>query len=408
MARDEPRKETKLEPLRISSGIAHEIDSLSTLLTFLTESPWARRDERSEYFDFVFGNPHEPVLPGFTSAIQQFTPPQRNDWHAYQFSDPHACEVVARSLRRDTGVEFDSALVTMTNGAFSGLSIVLQAITEPGDEVLYTSPPWFFYPSLIRRVGGTPVAIPMDPVTFDLDLDAIEAAISPGTRAIIVNSPHNPTGRIYPDSTLQRLASILTDASERNGHPIVLISDEAYRRILFDGRSCPTPAAYYPVTAVVYTFGKSMLTPGERIGFVALSPDFPEAAPMLSALMTAQVLSGWAFPNSILQHAIDNLDAQLIDLDLLQRKRDRVIDGLKRAGYEVTTPEGTFYVVAKSPESDDLVFSDRLADNGVFILPGTIFDMPGYFRISLTATMEMIERALPIFAAAADPVLAPA
>jgi aspartate aminotransferase len=245
---------------------------------------------------------------------------------------------------------------------------------------------------------------------FRPELNDVERFLKTAARpkAIFVNSPHNPTGRIYSDSTLQRLASILTDASVRNGHPIVLISDEAYRRILFDGRTCPTPAAYYPVTAVVYTFGKSMLTPGERIGFVALSPDFPEAAPMLSALMTAQVLSGWAFPNSILQHAIDNLDAQLIDLDLLQRKRDRVIDGLKRAGYEVTTPEGTFYVVAKSPESDDLVFSDRLADKGVFILPGTIFDMPGYFRISLTATMEMIERALPIFAAAADPVLAPA
>jgi aspartate aminotransferase len=408
MARNEPRKETELKTSPISSGIAREIDSLSTLLTFLTDSPWARRDERTEYFDFVFGNPHEPVLPGFTSAIQQFTPPQRNDWHAYQFSDPHACEVVTRSLRRDTGVEFDPALVTMTNGAFSGLSIVLQAITEPGDEVLYISPPWFFYPSLIRRAGGTPVAVPMNPVTFDLDLDAIEAAITPRTRAIIVNSPHNPTGRIYPESILRRLAAILTRASERNGRPIVLISDEAYRRILFDGRSCPTPAAYYPVTAVVYTFGKSMLTPGERIGFVALSPGFPEAASMLSALTTAQVLSGWAFPNSILQHAIDRLDAQLIDLELLQRKRDRVIDGLTQAGYEATTPEGTFYIVVKSPEPDDLAFSHRLAEQGVFILPGTIFDMPGYFRISLTATMAMIERALPIFASAAELAPAPA
>jgi aspartate aminotransferase len=397
-----------LETSFISSGIAREIESLSTLLTFLTDSPWARRHERAEFYDFVFGNPHEPVLPGFTNAIQQSTPPQRNDWHAYQFSDPHACAVVAQSLSRDTGIAFDPEQVTMTNGAFSGLAIVLQTILEPGDEVLYTSPPWFFYPSLIRRAGGTPMAIAMDPVTFDLDLDAIEAAISPRTRAIIVNSPHNPTGRIYPEATLQRLASILTAGSERNGRSIVLISDEAYRRILFDGRRCPTPAAYYPATAVVYTFGKSMLTPGERIGFVALAPGFPEPAAMLSGLMTAQVLSGWAFPNSILQHAIDKLDTQLIDLALLQRKRDRVVDGLSSSGYEVTTPEGTFYVVVKSPDADDLAFSDRLAEQGVFILPGAIFDMPGYFRISLTATMEMIERALPIFASALDPLLAPA
>jgi aspartate aminotransferase len=397
-----------VETSSISTGIAHEIAELSTLLTFLTDSPWAHRNERSEYYDFVFGNPHEPVLPGVTSAIQQFTPPQRNDWHAYQFSEPHACEVVARSLSRDTGVDFDPAMVTMTNGAFSGLSIVLQSISAPGDEVIYTSPPWFFYPSLIRRSGGVPVSIPMDPVTFDLDLDAIAAAITPRTRAIIVNSPHNPTGRIYPESTLERLARILTDASERNGRPIVLISDEAYRRILFDGRSCPTPAAYYPATAVVYTFGKAMLTPGERIGFVALAPGFPEPTAMLSSLMTAQVLSGWAFPNSILQHAIEQLDEQLIDLPLLQRKRDRVVHGLTKAGYEATKPEGTFYVVVKSPDPDDLALSDRLAEHGVFILPGTIFDMPGYFRISLTATMEMIDGALPLFAAALDPLLTPA
>lgn len=397
-----------METSCISSGIAREIGSLSTLLTFLTDSPWARRDERTEYFDFVFGNPHDPVLPGFTSAIQQFTPPQRNDWHAYQFSDEHACQVVARSLSRDTGVDFDPELVTMTNGAFSGLSIVLQTVLEPGDEVLYTSPPWFFYPSLIRRAGGIPVAIPMDARTFDLDLDAIEAALTPRTRAIIVNSPHNPTGRIYSETTLRRLSEVLTEGSKQNGRPIVLISDEAYRRILFDGRSCPTPAAFYSATAVVYTFGKSLLTPGERIGFVALAPGFPDPVDTLSAIQTVQVLSGWAFPNSILQHAIDQLDQQLIDLELLQRKRDRVVDGLIAAGYEVVTPEGTFYVVVKSPEPDDLAFSDRLAEQGVFILPGAIFDMPGYFRISLTATMEMIERALPIFTSAMDPVLAPA
>lgn len=397
-----------METSCISSGIAREIGSLSTLLTFLTDSPWARRDERTEYFDFVFGNPHDPVLPGFTSAIQQCTPPQRNDWHAYQFSDEHACQVVARSLSRDTGVDFDPELVTMTNGAFSGLSIVLQTVLEPGDEVLYTSPPWFFYPSLIRRAGGIPVAIPMDASTFDLDLDAIEAACTPRTRAIIVNSPHNPTGRIYSETTLRRLSEVLTEGSKQNGRPIVLISDEAYRRILFDGRSCPTPAAFYSATAVVYTFGKSLLTPGERIGFVALAPGFPDSDNTLSAIQTVQVLSGWAFPNSILQHAIDQLDQQLIDLELLQRKRDRVVDGLISAGYEAVTPEGTFYVVVKSPEPDDLAFSDRLAEQGVFILPGAIFDMPGYFRISLTATMEMIERALPIFTSAMDPVLAPA
>lgn len=397
-----------MESSFISSGITRELNELSTLLAFMTESPWARRNDRRDACDFAFGNPHDPVLPGVTTAIQRAALPQRNDWHAYQFSDPHACNVVAASLSRETGVTFDPALVTMTNGAFGGLSIVLQTILEPGDEVLYISPPWFLYTSLIRRAGGVPVVVPMDPVTFDLDLPAIAAAITPRTRAIIVNSPHNPTGRIYPEATLEQLATILSAASERNGRPIVLISDEAYRRILFDGRTCPTPAAYYPATAVVYTFGKTMLTPGERIGFVALAPGFPAPTEMLTGLMMAQVLTGYAFPNSILQHAIEELDAQRIDLSLLQQKRDRVVDGLTAAGYTATRPEGTFYVVGESPEPDEIAFSNRLAEQGVFVLPGTTFEMPGYFRISLTATMDMIEHALPIFAQAFHPSLAPA
>lgn len=382
----------------LSTGIAHEIESLSTLLTFLTESPWSRSAGKPDVCDFTFGNPHEPVLAGFTSAIQHATPPRRNDWHAYQFSDSHACEVVAASLSRQTDVTFDPADFSMTNGAFSGLSVVMQTVLEPGDEVIYVSPPWFFYPSTIRRSGGVPVRVEIDWETLDLDLDAIEAAITPRTRAILINSPHNPTGKIVPEETLERLAALLTAASDRIGHPIYLISDEAYRRILFDGRRCPTPAAYYPNTFVVYTFGKSMLTPGERIGFVALAPGFADREQIMTGMITAQVLTGWAFPNSILQHAIDDLDRQLIDLDQLQRKRDRFVNGLTDAGYRPLTPEGTFYIVVESPDPDDLAFSDRLAERDVFVLPGSIFDAPGYFRISLTASMEMIEQALPIFA----------
>ena len=170
-------------------------------------------------------------------------------------NEPHSCGVVARSLSEQTGVTFDPADFVMTNGAFTGLSIALQTVVEPGDEVIYISPPWFFYGSMIRRAGGIPVGVSIDWDRFDIDLAAIEAAITPRTRAIIVNSPHNPTGRIFSAETLRALAAILTRASERNGRSIAIISDEAYRRILFDGRACPTPAEFYPHTLVVYTFG---------------------------------------------------------------------------------------------------------------------------------------------------------
>src|SRR5215207_3903680 len=371
----------------LPSGLAVEFETLAPFVTFLNESRWAERAGQPGIADFVLGNPHDPVLPGFTRALEHALRPQTNSWHAYPMSEPHACEVVARSLSEQTGVIFDPADFVMTNGAFTGLSIALQTAVEPGDEVIYISPPWFFYASFIRRVGGVPVSVSIDWERFDIDLAAIEAAITPRTRAIIVNSPHNPTGRIFSADTLRQLAAILTQASERNGRSIAIISDEAYRRILFDGRVCPTPAAFYPNTFVVYTYGKTLLTPGERIGFVALAPDFPDPETARTGLMVAQVLTGYGFPNALLQHAIEDLDKEIIDLAYLQEKRDRMVGGLRAAGYRTSEPEGTFYLVVESPLANEWEFVDRLADDDVFVLPGSIFDAPGYFRISLTATM---------------------
>jgi aspartate aminotransferase len=392
----------------LPSGLAFEIESLQPFVTFLNQSRWTARAGQPGICDFVLGNPHDPVLPGFTRALERALPPQTNAWHAYVMNTPHACEVVTSSLSAQTGVAFDPEDVVLTNGAFTGLSIVLQALVEPGDEVIYISPPWFFYASFIRRAGGVPVGVSIDWGRFDIDLGAIEAAITPRTRAIIVNSPHNPTGRVFSSETLQELAAILTRASERSGRSIAIVSDEAYRRILFDGRDCPTPAEHYPHTFVVYTYGKTLLTPGERIGFVALAPGFPDRATAKAGLTVAQVLTGYGFPNALLQHAIDDLDNEIIDLTALQAKRDRMVSGLRAAGYRTSEPEGTFYLVVESPFANEWEFVDRLADEDVFVLPGTIFDAPGYIRISLTATMEMIERALPVFAAIHAKMLSPA
>lgn len=382
----------------LSKGITTELEAMSPFVRFLTSSRWAMSGGSGN--DFVLGNPHDPVLPGLSRALERAIPPQNNNWHAYQMDDPHACEVVAASLSRDTGVRFDPADIAMTNGAFTGLAIALKTVVDPGDEVIYVSPPWFFYGSYIRNAGGVPVGVSIDWDRFDIDLDAIEAAITPRTRAVLINSPHNPTGRVYSESTMRRLGGILTRASERFGRTIYLISDEAYRRILFDGRSCPTPAAVYPATFVVYTFGKTLLAPGERIGFVALAPGFPNRDVIRMGLTVAQVLTGYGWPNAILQHAIDDLDREIIDLEHLQRKRDRMVDGLRSAGYRTSEPEGTFYLVVESPDPDDVAFVDRLADQDVYVLPGAVFEAPGYFRISLTASMEMIEQALPVLARA--------
>jgi aspartate aminotransferase len=231
-------------------------------------------------------------------------------------------------------------------------------------------------------------------------VDAIAAAITPRTRAVIINSPNNPTGKIYPEATLRQLAHVLTDASNRYGRPIYLISDEAYSRIIYDERGFMTPTAYYRNSFLIYTYGKTLLTPGQRIGYIALAPNMPERELVGNAVLLAQVTLGYAFPNALLQHALPDLERLSIDVEHLQQKRDRLVNALGEMGYEVHSPEGTFYLMPRSPIPDDAQFIRLLAEQNIYCLPGWVIEMPGYFRISLTANDEMIERSLPGFAAA--------
>ena len=380
----------------------------SPVFEFLTESRWADKVGDPDIADFMVGNPQEPPLPEFTAALQKWAVPQNKDWFAYTENDPTAQRVVAESLVRRLGQPFQPEDIFLTNGAFSGITVTLTTIVDPGDEVIFVSPPWFFYESLIAAEGAIPVRVKCDPETYDLDLDAIEEAASSRTRAIIINSPNNPTGKIYPPETLQRLADLLTRLSEKIGHTIYLISDEAYSRIIFDGRDFSSPTAYYPNSFLIYTYGKTLLTPGQRLGYIALPPAKDRSEQFRMALMASQVFNGFAFPNALLQHALPDIEPLSIDIPRLQRKRDRLVGALREIGYDVTNPEGTFYILGKSPIPDDAEFTDRLADHNVYCLPGTVFEMPGFFRISTTATEEMIENALPGFKTVFDELASPA
>jgi aspartate aminotransferase len=253
---------------------------------------------------------------------------------------------------------------------------------------------------LIVGSGATPVRVDADRTTFDLDLDAIAAALSPRTRAIIVNSPNNPSGRIYPPAALDALAALLEEASVRNGRRIYLLSDEAYNRIIFDDRDFSTPVAHYPHSFLLYTYAKTLLSPGSRLGYIATPPDMPEVADVRSPLLIGQITFGWAFPVAALQHAVPDLERLQPDIPALQRRRDTLVPALREQGYDAINPEGTFYVLVRSPLEDDEAFCRILASHDVFVLPGAMFEMPGYFRISLTASDDMVERAIPGFAKA--------
>jgi aspartate aminotransferase len=373
------------------------------LTRFFEDGGWATRDlDDPENCDFVAGNPQEMALPEYVESLQRWTVPQDKDWYAYKFNEPYAIEAAAAGLRERRGVPFEADDVLMTDGAFTGLNLCMRTVTDPGDEVIFLSPPWFFYEAMIIGTGATPVRVRVDQQTWDLDLDAIAAAITERTSCIIVNSPNNPSGKIYPPETLTALARILTAASELHGRPIYLISDEAYSRIIFDGRPYPSATEFYPNSFLVYTYAKQLLTPGQRCGYVALPPTMPDRESMREALMIAQLThGGHGAPSNVLQRAIVDIEKMSVDIGALQRRRDVMVEALSSYGYDLHSPEGTFYLLPTSPIPDDLAFVDRLAKEKVFVLPGAIVEMPGRFRISITANDQMVERALPIFEQAA-------
>ena len=237
--------------------------------------------------------------------------------------------------------------------------------------------------------------------SFDLDLGAIETAIGPKTRLVIVNSTHNPTGRIYGRDVLKELSDLLDRASARIGRRIFLLSDEPYRRLRFDGQDFVSPAAIYPWTLISYSYGKVLLAPGQRLGYLALSPLMPvnDRHALRDVLFSAQMALGWCFPNAVMQYSVPDLEQLSIDRGALARRRDRLTAALTRAGFEVLRPEGTFYLWSKWPPGDPERHWNALADHKVFVMPGSLMNSPAYLRISLTASDRMVEQALPAFAA---------
>ena len=376
--------------------------------------PLGEATRRPGIANFAFGNPNEMPLPGYVAALHRHLEPQTPDWFAYKMSEPNAQAAVARSLTRRTGLDWDPADVAMTNGGFAAINVALQAVCEPGDEVIFLSPPWFFYELLILGADATPMRVQLGAPTFDLDLPAIDAAITPRTRAVLINTPHNPSGRIFVSADLQALADTLRAASNRVGQPIWLISDEPYNRIVFDGRTFHSPSQAYSHTIVTYSYGKTLLAPGMRIGYLTVPPTTPERVELRDRFVLAQVAAGYSFPNADLQHAIDDLEGLSIDIGALERRRDRMGEILDELGYEHTMPEGTFYILARSPIDDDTRFAEILAEEGAVVLPGAVVEVPGWFRISLTASDAMVEASVAAFdrarsrAAAEEPEPAPA
>lgn len=356
------------------------------------------RDGRTMIANFMTGDPQELPPPGFVEALQQCSVPTSSDWFAYRFLHEPARQAAAASLTAELGVGFAAEDIFLTRGAGGAIALALHTVVNPGDEVVFLSPPWFFYEAMILSSGATPVRVRLKPPAFELDIEAIVGALGPRTKAVLINTPHNPTGRIHPAAALQRLTDGLAKTAARYGRPIWVISDEAYNRILFDNRSFLSPSVFYPYSMIARTYSKSALTPGQRLGYLALAPGLAEAEAMRTALFHVLLSSGLAMPDAVMQYALPDIDGLLLDITAIQRRRDRMVTALREQGYQLHSPEATFYLLPRAPIADDRAFCTLLAQQGIAVLPGHVIELPGYFRICLTATDDMVEQSLPIFA----------
>ena len=384
-----------------SSRIRAADAAFSAVQRFFSSSRYADRRFAPGISDFTFGNPHELPLPGLVAAIRERAQPHDKNWFAYKTSEEQPQAFLAKHVGRELGLEFEPSDIALTTGAFAAIMVAFHLVLDVGDEAIFSEPAWFCYEPLLLAAAAVPRKVALEAPAFDLDLRAIHAAIGPRTRLLVVNTPHNPTGRIYPRSALESLASLLDAASARVGHRIYLLSDEPYRRLRFDGRGFESPAAVYPWTFITYSYGKVLLAPGQRLGYLAISPLMPEAERRaFGALMVAaQMALGWCFPNAVMQYAVPDLETLSIDQAALVRRRDRLMGALRESGYDVLPPEGTFYLWSRWPAGDPAELWNRLADHDVFVLPGGLMNAPDYFRVCLTASDEMVERALPVFRA---------
>ena len=373
-----------------------------TVTDSLAKASWIRRmfeegarlkQERGadKVFDFTLGNPEiEPPEAVLAAARRVLDSPEPHR-HAYMPNAGHVAvrEAVAKRLRASTGLPYTAAHVIMTVGAGAALNTVLKALLNPGDEVLTVAPFFAEYVFYAENHGGRLVVVPPK-ADLTPDIGKLEAAITPKTRAILVNSPNNPSGVIYPASVFVEIEAMLARAS----HPIVLVSDEPYRALVFDDVAVPEVPPLVSRSIVATSWSKSLAIPGERIGYLAFSPRMAEAAELFEACTFTSRVLGFVNAPALWQWVVAEVGDQVIDVSPYREKRDLMYEGLTRIGYQCVKPQGAFYVFPRTPIADDVAFVRMLAEEGVLTVPGSGFGMPGHIRISLTVDRDTVVRGL--------------
>ena len=343
--------------------------------------------------DFSLGNPDVEPPPEFQRALLEVVsaPIPRKHGYMPNAGYPEVRALVAEQVGREQGAALSGDHIVMSCGASGALNACLKAILDPGDEVVASVPCFMEYASYVDNHGGKLLFAPCRD-GFDLDVAGIEGRIGPRTAAVIINSPNNPTGRIYPESTLRELADMLLRAGRRTGRAIYLLSDEPYRKLAYEGAVVPAVMRLYPHSLVATSYSKELSLPGERIGFAAVNPAADDARRLVDGIILCTRILGYVNAPALMQRVVARLQGKAVDVEIYRKKRDLFCAALSSMGYELSKPQGAFYIFPKAPKGDDLALARALQEELILVVPGRGFNYPGYFRIAYCVDTPVIER----------------
>ena len=355
---------------------------------------------KENVYDFSLGNPSVPAPAAVRQAILDVLEEEdENMVHGYMsnagFEDVR--EAIAESLNRRFCTHFHMGNIMMSVGAASGLNVILKTILNPGEEVIAFAPYFMEYGSYVRNYDGVLTVVAPDTNTFQPNLSEFAEKISSKTRAVIINTPNNPTGVVYSAETLTAIGNILSAKSKEIGHPIVLISDEPYRELAYDGVEVPYVTKFYKDTVVCYSYSKSLSLPGERIGYLVIPDELTDSNQVFAAASIANRVLGCVNAPSLMQRVIRRCVDEQVNVEAYDRNRNLLYNSLKELGFWCIKPEGAFYLFVKSPLKDEKEFTDLCKKHRVLVVPGTSFACPDYVRIAYCVSYEQIERSIPAF-----------
>lgn len=385
--------------MSIAAKIAGFIESSSWIRKMFEEGARLKSIHgKDNVYDFSLGNPCIDPPREFKRYLKSIVENELPGVHAYMPNTgyPHVRKAVAEFISREQGIDPGEDGVIMTCGAAGGLNIILKAILDPGDEIITPAPYFVEYGFYADNHGGklVPVKTKED---FNLDIDAIERAIGDKTKAVLINSPNNPTGQVYPEKSLILLGDLLREKSRKTGNIIYLLSDEPYRKITYDGIGAPSVLKCYNNSFIATSYSKDLSVPGERIGYVAVCPEAEDRNMLIQALALSNRILGFVNAPALMQRVIGGLQGVHVDVSEYARKRDLLCNGLSDFGYHFVRPAGAFYLFPQSPTADEVVFVQALQEERILAVPGSGFGTPGYFRLSYCVEDRTIADALPGF-----------